>query len=296
MDLKNYSNLADKITIAFTDTSKYTTFKHIDECSESGVLIGDVYITGLFEARKGNVPRLITAISPYSVKTSSSTNQMLIYEGAELVANIPWTEAVPIRTGVMDAVIVKILELSLTPADKVLYIGSGKVATASAKALVEIFGTELQIEYSRASDVQNNAFEALSKSIKFVKSKDIELENYNFIFCHTNSKELVITKENLGNLSNLKLLTYYIDSSIGFEVDPIWLDDFIRTHSEANIIVDVPDTLKLKKEFALIKHNPEKIMDLSRIINTKPTLKGPIVFRAGGSAIQDLALYDALEN
>jgi hypothetical protein len=292
----NYKNLVKYFLNEFKNSNKISSYKHIDEHATDNKLVGDVYISDTFKTLPSGDIRFTIMISPFSAKENNASSQLLVFNGIKLIDSRPWDKEVQIRTGIMDAVAIKASGLVCTNEDRILYVGSGKIAQVSLTAMVENFGDNLLVDYTRASDEPSEEFQNIYQKAKLIKKSTVNFEDYSYIFCHTNSTDIIINRDNLKDTSKLKLLTYYIDSSIGFEVEPEWLELFIKEFSESRLFVDVPETIKLKKEFQLIKHDPQKIKSLIDVLNSKDKLdnSGTLVFRSGGSALQNTFLYESL--
>lgn len=295
-DTVDYRLLAQKITENFKNSARFSTFKHIDECVDDGIFKGDVYLSGLFEPSADGGFRMMTGVSPFSAKTAKSTEKLLMFKNERLQNAVDWHQNVPIRTGVLDVVTMLALGLAPEVGDRFLIIGSGRVARQTAAALKSVFGEKLDVHYTymRATGEPDATFEAVYPGAMFCKKESVNPQDYTYIFCHTNSKKEVITLDNLKDTSRLKLLTYYIDNSIGFEVEPTWLENFIALYGEEHVIVEVPETAQLKKEFSMIRHDNSKIKSLCELLNSSKMPTTPVVLRSGGSALQNLALYDVM--
>ncbi|MFZ1522428.1 MAG: hypothetical protein WAS94_00195 [Candidatus Saccharimonadales bacterium] len=292
----DYKNLVKYFLSEFKNSKKISSYKHVDEHITDNKLVGDVYISDTFKTLPDGDIRFTIMISPFSAKEKNASSQLLVYNGIKLIDSRPWEKEVLIRTGIMDAVAIKASGLTCTNEDRILYVGSGKIAQVSLAAMIKNFGDNLLVDYIRASDKPSEELQSIYQKAKFTKKSVVNFEDYSYIFCHTNSSDIIINRNNLKNTSKLKLLTYYIDSSIGFEVEPEWLELFVKEYSENRLFVDVPETIKLKKEFQLIKHDPRKIKSLVDVLNSKdkPDNSHPLVFRSGGSALQNTFLYESL--
>jgi hypothetical protein len=294
----DYKKLADKILSYFADSSKLIEQKNIPEFFIDGTFYGDVYLNTAFKLNPGGKNRVYQNVSPYDVASGKAPNQLLVFEAGALVDSVDWEQNVKVRTGVMDAVILKTLKVKTLDGSKILYIGSGKIAKCSIEAIKQIYGEVAAVDYTNRSHKPDIETQTLYKNAHFVSKIDLDLSVYDFIFCHTNSKEVVIDLKNLpiGGKAKLKVLSYHMDSSIGLGVSPDWLSAFVSTFGERSLVIDNADTLRIVKELQLVKMDKSKVTMMTDLVRGSAAPTYPVVFRTGGSAMQNVALYEILEH
>lgn len=232
MDNPNFDYFFQEIPETFLNESKYIMHKSITDFTRDDEFLGDFYHSIIYEPGSDGVPLIHSVASPFDLVTKKAPETVLTFRDGKCLLNSDFTEWVKVRTGIMDAVLTRSLDLN--PAEgRVLYIGTGGTASWSLRALAHSFPDLQEVDYLARANARQEFIEAAEASgVKLQRVSSLKLENYDFVFCHTNTDAPVITKGSTPKVG--ALMTTFISSTEHGEVD----DSFYR--ADANVIWSSP--------------------------------------------------------
>lgn len=273
----------------FANDDQYQAFKIVREFTEAGEFSGDYHQFLMYEPQEAAAPRFYNVGGPYDLVSKKAPQTAQVFQNGELILNIDYTSYVDVRTGAMDAFLLKLLESD--PTDKrILYIGAGHIAVNSIATLKAIFGSVDTVDYtSRASKPD---FEEKAHDIGVVAlfRETPNISEYDFIFMHTNTSEPIITDS--ANIKEGAVITTFITSTQHGEVA-----DDIYNHN-ANVVVDLTENIDhlpdLKRAVNAGKINEP--ISLKQLLQGKniDSSKDYTIFRSGGTALQNFAMLKLL--
>ena len=289
----NSKKLIQNIQKVFVDQDKYLFDKHVPEFTVDGKCFGDCFSMIMIEPRGDRAPRFYHTFSPFDVISNKAPDHALVFEKGKLVLNADFTELVKDRTGAMDTVLLMNLGVSSLKDKKVLYVGSGGTALASLRILKAHY-SELSavdcINKSRDFSTIKRLGNEIKVNIAAGSYKDIG--KYDFIFCHTDTVNSLLTKEMKNKINHGAVITTYNSSTEHGEVADEFYDN-----QEANIIADWKLTLTGAKDLArAVKGGSVQEKDViflaDLIMGTKKTdsSKRYTVYRSAGTPMQNLAV------
>lgn len=294
----SYKDLSDKIFEIFTHLENYKLAKYIEEFKEGDTYLGDFLVYYIFEPRGANPPTFYTINSPYDRVSGKSPQQALVFEDGKLALDINFTHFVDVRTGVMDSLMLKQLGTTSLSDKKILYLGTGHVATESLKSLKEHFPDVQHVDfYNRKNDAGLFGSTAQELGITTTYTDLTDISQYDIILCHTSSSEPVLTKEHTPQVKKgAMIFTYVTVASDKGEVADEFFDN-----AKANILMDWPQTLNMAKDIDNAIHKgilqKESLVLLQDIFSKKVQLdtnKQYTIYRSSGTPMQNLAVLKLL--
>ncbi len=297
MDLPfSYQQLAIKISEVFTHQEDYQLAKHIQEFKNGDTYLGDFLVYFIFESHGENPPTFYTVNSPYDMVTKKAPQQALVFEDGKLIFNEDYTEYVTVRTGVMDGLLLKALQVKSLTDKKILYLGTGPVAQHSLKALKEIYPEIIQVDFNnrtKDSGKFGDIAKELDITIQYVDLSDVS--TYDYIFCHTSSLDPVLTDDHFKQIKQGALITTYV--TMGSENGEI-IDAFYD-NTQANIIMDWEQTPIMAKELkrAMDSGKANNVVVLNDVLNGNYKSNSNArytLYRSVGTPMQNVALLKIL--
>lgn len=290
-----YKQLGEKIKEMYIHQDEYRLVRHLQEFKDGEKYLGDYLTYLIFEQLQGKSPRFYSIVGPYDTISNKAPQQALVFEDGNLLLNVDYTRYADMRTGVMDPVLLESLGHTSLEGTKILYLGTGKVATESLKALKEYFPEVKSVDYiNKSGDPKSFGEVAIQLGIILSKVSLDEVSQYDFIFCHTAASDPVLTKEYLQKIKQGAVITTFV----GPETEVA--DEFFDT-TNATIFTDWAESLTSGKDLrqALEKGylDKDKIVFLKDLFDgNRPTASQQkyVLYRSTGTPIQNLAVLKLL--
>lgn len=290
-----YKQLGEKIKEMYINQDKYRLVRDLQEFKDGEKYLGDFLTYIIFEELGEKAPRFYSISGPYDTISNKAPQQALVFEDGNLLLNIDYTTFADIRTGVMDPILLESLGYTSIEGKKILYLGTGKVATESLKALKEYFPEITSVDYINKSGEPKLFGEAAHLlGISLAKSSLDNISEYDFIFCHTAASQPVLTKQYLENIKKGAIITTFV----GPETEVA--DEFFDT-THAAIVTDWAESLTSGKD---LRQALEKgYLDKKQIIFLKDLFERNkqtdrsshyTLYRSTGTPIQNLAVLKLL--
>ncbi len=290
-------DLITSIEQVFIDQDKYYFDDYIPEFMHEGKFLGDYYNRIMVEPRVGKPPIFYHTLSPFDVISNKSITRALVFESAKCLLDVDFTDYLAMRTGVMSAIILKAIGVKNLKSKKVLLIGVGSVARHALSALKRTFNDLDQVEcISRSGSLGEITKYGQQLGIDISTGNLDNLSEYDFIFCHTNTDKVILTKEHKDHIKPGAVIASFLSSTEHGEVDDSYFDA-----SKANIICDWERTSGTVKDLGRALKN--KQLTQGEILLLKDLLIGAkkidsrkayTIYRSGGTSIQNLAVLKLL--
>lgn len=291
-----YKELGERVKNVFVHQQEYQMDRYIKEFSVDGKYVGDFLYYTIFDQQEGRPPRFFTIQGPFDVVSHKAPQQALAFEDGKALLNIDYTHYADVRTGLMDALVVSSFGHTAMANKKVLYLGTGKVACESLRAMKEYFPDLTSISYiNKSGDPKEFGKIAEEKGISLQKESLENLQDYDYIFAHTAAMEPVISAEYLKKIKQGAVITTF--TGPGIEV----ANEFFN--NDACVIVDWEDSLTASKNLQTPIEN--KSLDKEKIIFLQDLFAGKVkiadnvpytIYRSTGTPMQNLAVLQLLLN
>ncbi len=290
----NLKNLGEKITEAFINQNQFVFAKVITDLKNGDVSVGD-WFNYLMCDPKSNPPIFYQVSSPFDMVSKKAPQHALVFQNGKCILQTSYTDYAAMRTGILDALVLKSLDVKQLSDKKVLICGAGKTASWSLKGLKAYFPDLKEITYL-TTESKRSEFEDLAKTlgVKAHHTTDNNPSEYDIILCHTNTKDSIFKDPTL--IKPGAILTGFISSTPYGE----FCDDFYNSDL-ANILIDwdmnLPRMGFIERAVTNGKVKKEEIVDLKDLFkgsyvpkaNAKYTL-----FTSIGTPIQNIALLKML--
>lgn len=289
MDSKD---LLKNISAAFVNQTAYRFDKYVPEfMTDENKFFADCYNNIIVEPKGEKPPRFYHTFSPFDVISNKAPDRALVFENGEQLLNIDFAPYIALRTGAMDALLLEKLGVKTLKGKKILYIGAGKVAQASLKILKECF-TDLETVFCKSN---SGNIEKMQKIADVSAVSEIAVADYDYIFCHTNAKEPVLTSDMLESVKAGAVITTFISSTEHGEVADEYYSD------QANLICDWEKTLTDAKDLGRAVEagsaDKQDVVFLKDLISGSKSIdseKRYTIYRSTGTPIQNLAVLQIL--
>lgn len=288
-----FQQLGEKIKEIFLTQSKYKFAKHIQEFFDGDTFLGDYWTFYMFEPLKDKPPIMYSVLTPYDMVAKKAPEQALVFCDGKVILNRDFTDDNYMRTGIMDALVLKSLGINTVDDKKILYFGTGNVAKMSLKALKIYFPEvrEISVINKRGDDAD---FVALGKEqgvTVIFTSKDI-LNQFDVIFCHTPSGAgNILTKDDKNKIKKGAVITTFVSTPGNAE-----LAEELYNTEKADIVIDWEESIDGTKE---LKSSVEKgIAVKEKLITLEKLFSGDFsknpnaeytLYRSTGTPMQNLA-------
>jgi ornithine cyclodeaminase/alanine dehydrogenase-like protein (mu-crystallin family) len=290
-------NLLEIITILeeqFLLQDELSVYKDIHEHNDmEGNFAGDDYVFSIFDKINSS---FYFVISPYDDKSKKAPQQALVFREGRLQEQFDYTNYANMRTGAMDALLLRALKLNPTSA-KILIYGTGGVAKWTLKFLKAAFPNIEQVDYMNSRNQNDEGFEELGNNIglRLSLGDKSKIGEFDYIFCHTSSYQPVITKEDLENTKSNVLITSYLTTYNFEEIDISAWDTGKNTviTSWDKEIENSKDLQEAEKSGILEKSKIKTLLEV--LSNSTPNIVDTrIMSRSAGTPIQNAALIKYL--
>ena len=287
----DYSKLITRLQQTFIHQDDFFFDKHVPEFKKDGKFLGDYFNQIAVESFGEKPPRFYHTFSPFDVISNKAPHYAAVFEDGRRILDIEFDKYVSIRTAAMNAVLLKGLGVTSLADKKVLLFGAGKIATEAIKILAsELVLVEIDI-ITKSGDLTR-----ISGNIPNVLIKAGDRDNiaqYDVIICHTQSKESILSEEDVSKIKQGAILTSFISSTEHGE-----FPDSIYNSAKANIITDWDKTILGAKDLQRAKdkglfNDPVYVKDLlsGGLIDKS---KQYTVYRSTGTPIQNMAILKEL--
>lgn len=290
----NFEKVYKEISYLFKNEDQFQMKKIVTEFIEDEKFKGDYYNFLIWEHRD-LFPKFYHILSPFDVISNQSPQHAMIFQNGKLLLNQDYTEYASARTGIMDAIFLKEMEIENLDKKRILIIGSGKIAKWSLYYLKEAFPELIEIDFTNKSK-NSKEFVDYSSDIK-VKSNFVDSPNYSdydILIFHTNSDKTLLTKEFIDKMKPGSIITTYISSTAHGEIASEFYDSKV-----SNIVLDWHDNLDGEKELSnqIASKKVEKLNVLKDLFaNGKDGFDENkiTIFRSKGTPMQNLAVLRTL--
>jgi ornithine cyclodeaminase/alanine dehydrogenase-like protein (mu-crystallin family) len=287
-------DIITKLAEQFLHQYELSVYRDIHEHNDmEGKFAGDDHVFSIFDKVNSN---FYFVISPYDDKSKKAPQQALVFSEGRLQEQFDYTNYANMRTGAMDALLLRALNRNPTSAKMLIY-GSGEIAKWTLKFLKAAFPDIEQVDYINSRKLKDEVFEEFGNNIGlrlFLGDKS-KIGEYDYILCHTSSPEPVITKEDLENTKPDVLITSYLTSYNFEEIDISAWDTGKNT-----VITSWDKEIENSKDLQAAEKSG--ILERSKIITLHDVLSkstpniadSKVMFRSAGTPIQNAALIKYL--
>ncbi len=293
IDLKS---LGENIEKVFLEQDKYVFEKKVTEFNVEGKFVGDIINFLMFDPST-TPPTFYEVSTPFDLISKKAPQHALVYRDGKCIFQADYTEYAAMRTGLMDALILRHTHQNLGDL-KILLFGSGKTASWAVKGLAALTPVITLVDYYSPSD-RKETFEMMGQELgielKYVPSWKSELQNYDIVTCHTRAEAPFLTADDIPQIKQGAQIHSFITSTEHGE-----LADAFYT-KEINLVSDWPKILEYNKILMRAVENkqidPEKITYLREVFggNFVRNEKAPYTMvQMGGTPIQNLAVLQLL--
>lgn len=270
--------------------------KIIEEFPRDEKFLANYYNYMILEDRGEQAPYLYHVMSPYGIISDKAPQHALVWNNGEVILNIDYTEYTNIQTGAMDAISLEVSGVKSLNGKKTLIFGTGKTARWSVKVTKEMFKDFSEIEYINSTNTGDQKFEDFYMDLGVIAKvgSTNRISTYDFIFCHTNSKNPVLNSELMNNIRKKGIITTFVSSPGSREID----DSFFNY--KANVVIDWSNNILRAHEINRMVEkgelSKENIITLRDLLEEKRNFedKDFTVFRFLGTPMQNLAVLKIL--
>ncbi|MGI8419551.1 MAG: hypothetical protein ACR2LN_02805 [Candidatus Levyibacteriota bacterium] len=292
----DYKDLTEQIRKVFIEKDSYLFDKYTPEFFVKGKLLGDCYTLIMVEPRDMKPPLFYHTFSPFDVISHKAPDHALVFEDGNLILNTPFTDYITQRTGVMDAAILKALGIPSLTNKKILFIGTGKHAQASLRAIKRVYPELNAVAcVNKNGDITTFMQRAKENGIEMERGNLANVGDYDYIFCHATANEPILNAASRKHIKKGAILTSYATETY-WELDNSYYDT-----GEAQVIIDWEQSLKSAKDLSqAIRSNladPEEIITFHELLTNKKPVNPKAnytLFRSSGTPLQNLAALQLL--
>lgn len=294
MNPEKIKEIVANIKEVFINEHEYEMFKRVDEVRDSkNNFLGD-FVSFLMIDKNITPPTFYSVVSPFDLVSKKDPQHALVWQGGKLLLNIDYTDYAAMRTGAMDGIALKALQIDSLTDKKILLFGTGRTAKWSIRTLSAMFDDLEKVNYINSSNTRSEEFESFCKDLKItaVIGNKADINQYDIILCHTNTKQPILNTQELGDIKNGAIITTFLgsDNEHG-EVS----DDYYN--SEANIVLDWKQNMSKAKDIVRSKIPESEILFLKDLLAQKLFLdenKKYTIFRFIGTPMQNLGVLQSL--
>lgn len=287
--------VASEIERAFVHQDKYVFAKYVTEFKRGNEFGGD-HVTFIMIDPLQTPPMFYEVTSPFDLISGKAPQLALAFSNGECVLNTDYTEHAAMRTGIMDALVLRKTRHDLHNL-KILLFGSGKTATWSVKGMATITPDIKTVDYWSKSG-KKRGFEEMATEVGIKMNYEPDwhkkLGEYDVIICHTNATEPILKADDISRVKAGVEIHSFIGSSENGEIaDEFYLGD-------AKIVSDWPHILEDNK---IMQRARKKGMKSGEIVYLKELFGGKpinindqkrLICQFGGTPIQNLAVMKVL--
>ncbi len=290
-------NLAKSIKNIFLNQEKFIFDKYVPEFTWEGKFFGYYYNSIMIEPLGDKPPIFYHSLSPFDIVSHKAPDQAVVFQDGKVLLNIDFANYVNQRTGIMDALLLQTLGIKTLTKKNILFIGTGKVATCSLTSLKALY-PDMELAYFLNSRGHAEEFVTVGKEVG-VEIKEGNLSDinvYDFIFCHADPKEIILTTDMKKQIKKGAVITSFITTAGQAEV----ADDYFDTEN-ANVIIDWDKTLETGADIKRLVEKgilpADKMIRLKDLFAEKTKLNSNAhytLYRSHGTPMQNLAMLKLL--
>lgn len=290
-------DLANAIKQIFLNQDKFIFDKYVPEFMWEGKFFGDYYNSIMVESLADKPPIFYHSLSPFDVMSHKAPCQAVVFQDGKVLLNIDFADYVNQRTGVMDALLLQALGVKTLAGKNILFVGTGRVAKCSLTALKALYPDVQSLDYLNSSG-HAEEFIGIAKelNVEGKQGKLSEIGKYDYIFCHADPKEVILTVGMKKDIKNGAVITSFITTAGAAEV----ADDYFDTDN-ANVIIDWDKTLTTGADIKRLVTDgiadPDKMICLKDLFAVKAKLNPDAhytLYRSHGTPMQNLAILKLL--
>lgn len=275
--MTDIKQLEEKIVSVFLDQTGLHFAKNYTEFKDSqDTFVADHINFLMVEERDGDAPLIFSIVTPYDDVSKKAPQQAVIFHGGAVQSSIDYTDYADMRTGIMDAIVLKRVFDDLS-SKKILIVGSGKTAKWSLQCLGALVPEIKTVHYTNTSGQKSELEAELAEKMELIYEENPEAHDFDIVICHTSSKKPVFSVEQLNKMNPGSFVSFYNKTEIPEE----YLAE--ATHViydwEGNVD-DVSDKYFLKDLFK------GKQLDAS----------GVTVFKSSGTPLQNFAVLKMIND
>lgn len=292
----DYRKVVDRIKWTFLNEHKFILKKYIEEFKKDDEYFADYYNFWMVEDNGDKPPTIFHVASPFDTISKKDPQHALVWNDGKVILNIEYADYAAMRTGAMDAIVLEVSGVKSLIGKKILILGTGRTAKWSVKVTKEIFKDFSEIAYINSTNTSDQKFEKFCMDlgvIAKVGGRD-RISTYDYISCHTNSKDPVLNSELMKNIKKGCIITTFVSSPGSREIDDSFYTD------RANVVIDWEKNMFRAHEISSMVEkgelNKENIITLRDLLEGKRNLedKDFTVFRFLGTPMQNLAVLKIL--
>lgn len=288
--------LASEIKRVFLEQDKYVFEKKVTEFCVEGKFVGDIINFLMFDPST-TPPTFYEVSTPFDLVSKKAPQHALVYHDGKCVFQADYTEYAAMRTGIMDAIILRHTHNNLSDL-KVLLFGSGKTASWAIKGLATLTPEITHIDYYSKSG-RRESFEEMGEelgiTLTYTEGWRENLSTYDIITCHTRAEAPILSPLDIPQIKQGAQIHSFITSTEHGEL----ADEFY--HNSIALISDWPKILEYNKILMRIvankQVNPEKITYLKEVFGdsyARDEIAPYTIIQMGGTPIQNLAVLKLL--
>lgn len=295
MNKLNLVEVADKIEQLFIDQENYVFTKYVTEFHKDGKFGGD-HVAFIMIDPSTSPATFYEVTSPFDLVSGKAPQLALVFYNGECILNTDYTEYAAMRTGIMDAIILRKTRLE-TNGLRILMFGSGKTATWSIRGIGAVIPDIKSIDYW-SKNGKKNLFEKEGAmagiSLNFEAGWREKLSEYDVIICHTNATEPVLKSDDLLRVKDGVEIHSFIGSTENGEI----ADEFYN--SDSQLISDWPKILDDNRIMQRALKNGVDSKEIDYLKNLfsdgykQDSSKKRLICQLGGTSIQNLAVLQLL--
>lgn len=292
----NLKTLGENIEKVFLEQDKYVFEKKVTEFNVLGKFVGDIINFLMFDP--STIPPTFYEVStPFDLISKKAPQHALVYRDGKCIFQTDYTEYAAMRTGIMDALILRHTHQSLGDL-KILLFGSGKTASWAIKGLAALTPEITKADYYSLSG-RKEALELMGKEqgieLRYALDWREELSDYDIVICHTRAEEPFLTTEDIPHIKpGAQIHSFITSTEHGELADAFYTKDI-------NLVSDWPKILEYNKILMRAVENKQihqaEITYLREVFGDKYTPKPDApytIFQLGGTPIQNLAVLQLL--
>lgn len=206
--------LEEKIVSVFLDQTGLHFAKNYTEFKDSqDKFVADHINFLIVEERDGDAPLIFSIVTPFDDVSMKAPQQAVVFHRGVVQVSIDYTDYADMRTGIMDAIVLKRVYSDLSN-KRVLLVGSGKTAKWSLQCLGALVPEIDTVWYTNTSGQKSELEAELSEKMKLNYEESPEPHDFDVVICHTSSKEPVFSAEELKKMKPGSFVSFFNKTEI----------------------------------------------------------------------------------
>jgi len=211
IDLKK---LETKIVDVFQNQKGLQFAKNVTKFNDlQGDFIADHINFLIIEENDDDAPLIISIVTPFDEVSKKAPQQAIIFHNGVVQLSIDFTEYADIRTGIMDAIVLRRAYKNLGN-KKILLVGSGKTARWSILCMAALAPEVNVISYTNTSVSDIKLESEVADKIQLNYMQNPDPKDFDVVICHTSSKKPIFTIDDLKQMKPGSFLSYYNKTEI----------------------------------------------------------------------------------